>query len=429
MKQVLFPFFLVLFAQISFAQQDSMPVYSSFTTKESRDRMYRERVDSSIMTGLSTPLTDTTEGDWNDAFWSMELILYRSDFATKRLYEAWNTINHRSEYFQKNLIELSYSDYPKQFKKQAESLLRATTSESVFIRCAEYILQADAAPATKHFILNLLHAKFRNSKEFGLTLLRSRIATYGEKKPAPPLKDIFSKNFLPGQTVIYSLQRKNRDYPGIAVIRKPDGFFVKESDSSLFSASQLARSILNYPYYITNGNTPQGIFRWTGFEVSKLLFIGPTPNIQMSMPYEASPSVFFDDSGLVNANWTKEMYGSLLPASWKNYPGMYESFFAGKMGRYAIIMHGTTVDPSYYKGQPYYPQTPSLGCLCSYEEWNAQGIRVKSNLQQIDDALASIGASDGYVVVIELNDLKKAVSPDDIRPIITALEKKLAKEQ
>jgi hypothetical protein len=78
-------------------------------------------------------------------------------------------------------------------------------------------------------------------------------------------------------------------------------------------------------------------------------------------------------------------------------------------------MHGTAVNPEFYKGQTYYPQTPSLGCLCSYEEWNKNGVRIKSNQQQIDDALDSIGSSSGYVVVIELNDEKKAVSIDEIK--------------
>jgi hypothetical protein len=125
----------------------------------------------------------------------------------------------------------------------------------------------------------------------------------------------------------------------------------------------------------------------------------------------------------MNATWDKEMYAFLLPESWKNYEGIYESFYAGANGRSAIIMHGTTVDPVYYKGKSYYPQTPSLGCLCSYEEWNAKGIRVTSNQQQIDDALDSFDASNGYVVVIELNNLKKPVTIDEIKPFMLQVEK------
>jgi hypothetical protein len=209
----------------------------------------------------------------------------------------------------------------------------------------------------------------------------------------------------------------------MVVIRRPDGSFVKNNDSSYFHTSQLARAVTNFPFYLTNGNTPQGIFRWTGFAISKLAFIGPTPNLQMTMPFEVTPPVFFNDTGLLGRTWDKEMYGSLLPASWKAYEGAYESFYAGANGRSAIIMHGTTVDPVYYKGKSYYPQTPSLGCLCSYEEWNAKGMRVKSNQQQIDDALDSFDASSGYVVVIELNSAPKPVTIDEIKPFMLRAEK------
>jgi hypothetical protein len=198
---------------------------------------------------------------------------------------------------------------------------------------------------------------------------------------------------------------------------------MKNNDSTYFHTSQLARAVTNYPFYITNGNTPQGIFRWTGFAISGLAFIGPTPNLQMVMPFEVKPSVFFNDTSLVNSSWQKEMYSSLLPTSWQGYEGMYESFYAGANGRSAIIMHGTTVDPSYYKGKSYYPQTPSLGCLCSYEEWNAKGIRVKSNQQQIDDALDTFDASNGFVVVIELNDEKKPVTIDEVKTFMMKAEK------
>ena len=127
--------------------------------------------------------------------------------------------------------------------------------------------------------------------------------------------------------------------------------------------------------------------RFSGFDVSRLLYIGPTPNLQLQLPYEATPDAFFADSTLIDSSWNKELYASLLPASWRNYDGIYESFYAGEMGRSAVIMHGTTIDPEFYKAETYYPQTPSLGCLCSYEEWDSSGYRISSNQQQIVNAL------------------------------------------
>ena len=407
-------------AATTFAQTKDT-IFFPFASKASRTQQYKNLVDTTIYQYLSEPLNDDNEGAWNEAFWSMELIVYKNDYSKQKLTVAWSKANKLSEYFQKNLLEVTYALYPAVFNTQATALMKSTTSVPVFIRCAEYILRTDASEKIKSAIQSLITTKFKGIAHPGLDILQTRVTTWNKPIELPSLKDIFSKNFLGNQTIIYSLQRKSRAYAGLVVIRKPDGSFVKNTDSSIFHTAQLARAVTNYPFYISNGNTPQGIFRFTGFEVSKLAFIGPTPNIQMGMPFEMKPSVFFGDSGLVNTTWQKEMYASLLPASWKNYDGMYESFYAGTMGRYDIIMHGTAVNPEFYKGQTYYPQTPSLGCLCSYEEWDKNGMRIKSNQQQIDDALDSIGSSNGYVVVIELNDEKKAVSIDEVKKYLAPI--------
>ena len=233
----------------------------------------------------------------------------------------------------------------------------------------------------------------------------------------PSLKDIFDTNFLKGQTIIYSLQRSNRDYAGLVIIRKSDGSFLKDSSGNYFHTAQLARAITNYPFYITNGNTPQGILRFSGFEVSRLLYIGPTKNLQLQLPYETTPDLFFANNTLIDSFWNKALYASLLPGSWKAYNGMYESFYAGAMGRSAVIMHGTTIDPAFYKDQAYYPQTPSLGCLCSYESWDSSGYRISSNQQQIVDALNSIDSNNGYVVVIDIDNKKQDVNINEVKTI------------
>ncbi len=424
MKKYLCLFYSLIFATQLFAQgQSTDPVYFESTTQQNRIRLYKQLVDTSIRQYLSDPIADSTEGEWNEAFWSIELLVYKNDFIKKKLTEAWKKADGLSEYFQNNLLEVCYAVYPTEFKKQVNDLLNKTTSIPVFIRCAEYLLEADQSLVTRNAIQTLIDTKFTGANHAGLTIIKNRLSSWRQTKPLPTLNDVLNKNFLAEQTVIYSLQRKNRNYPGIVIIRRPDGSFVKNKDSSFFHVSQLARAVTNYPFYITNGNTPQGIFRWTGFGISGLAFIGPTPNLQLVLPYEVNPSVFFADSGLVNTAWQKEIYSSMLPASWKNYEGMYESFYAGSTGRSAIIMHGTTVDPAYYKGQLYYPQTPSLGCLCSYEEWDKKGFRVKSNQQQIDDALDTFDASNGYVVVLELNDEKKPVSIDEVRKFMLQAEK------
>lgn len=397
-------------------------VFSKVTTAQAKAARYNYLMDTTIRQYLQEPLNEDNEGEWNDALWSLELLQYKDEFTKQKLMIAWSKAAQLSDYFQKNLLETTYSLYKKEFKQQALQLMKQTKSVSIFVRCAEYVLRADSANG-KVLLNALIKQKFPNDNSVGLQLLKSRLAV--KKPPAlPPLKDVFDSNFLKGQTVIYSLQRSNRDYAGLVLIRKADGTFLKDSAGNYFHTAQLARAITNYPFYITNGNTPQGILRFSGFDVSRLLYIGPTPNLQLQLPFETTPAAFFADSSLTDTAWSSALYASLLPPAWKNYAGIYESFYAGEKGRSAIIMHGTTIDPAFYKSQTYYPQTPSLGCLCSYEEWNDSGYRVSSNQQKIVDALHSIGAGNGYVVVIDINNMHQNVTIDEVKELPDGLDNK-----
>ncbi len=420
------PYVLILilvFTSVVLSAQPALSdsIYSKVTTKQAREQRYKFLVDTTIKQYLADPLNDDNEGEWNEALWSMELLQYKDAFTKQKLVVAWNNAAQLSDDFQKNLLETTYSLYKKEFKTQALQLMQQTKSAGIFIRCAEYVLRADPENA-KPLIASLIKQKFPADSSTGLQILSSRITT-AQPASLPPLQDIFSANFLKGQTVIYSLQRSNRDYAGLVIIRKPDGSFLKDTEGNYFHTAQLAKAITAYPFYITNGNTPQGILRFSGFDVSHLLYIGPTKNLQLQLPYEATPDAFLTDSSLQDSSWYKELYASLLPASWKNYNGIYESFYAGAMGRSAVIMHGTTIDPEFYKDQPYYPQTPSLGCLCSYEAWDSSGHRISSNQQQIVDALNSIGSSNGYVVVIDINDKHQDVEIDEVKSLLDSFDK------
>jgi len=341
----------------------------------------------------------------------MELMLYKTPYTKDRLAQAWKKAPGLAENFQKALLEVTYTLYPSSFTGEVNDLLKSTKSPAIFIRCAEYLMLTNTI--SRESIKNILQKNFKNNEFTGFKILKQRLRKHQPVK-RPPLRDIFNKNFLPGQTVVYSIHRQNRNYPGLVLVRNADGSFVKEQDGTLFHTAQLARAITNYPFYITNGNTPQGIYRWTGFDTATNLYIGPTPTLQMVMPFETNPGVFLSNINDTSSIWNPPMYGALLPPSWKNYDGMYESYYAGAMGRSEIIMHGTTINPGYYKGQPYFPQTPSLGCLCSYEAWDDAGKRVESNQQKIVNALSSTGRSNGYVIVIELDNKNKPVTLQDV---------------
>lgn len=417
-------FCAVLIIQLLFytgilAQTDST-LYVKDAIKATREKIHSNIVNNSITKNLSTPLTDTTEENWQDAFYALELINYRSPWVDARIQLAFDSVEKRSTDFQRALLELAYSNYKGRFTRAAALLLQKTQDPRIFAMAAEYYLASDKDQNAWNKIVQ--HFSKRHDKDKGIAvyygLFTGLISGYSEIKN----QGIFIRNLtsaVPGEVLLISFQRKNRDYPGIALIRDASGNFVRDKVGKIFGVPQLARSTNNLPFYLTNGNTPQGFFKMNGFDVSRSMAIGPTTNIQLIMPFETSPQQFFKDPSLTENTWTEELYKKLLPESLQDYLPLYESFYAGKAGRTEIIAHGTTVNPEYYKNRPYYPLTPTQGCLCTKEIWSmVDGRRMESDQQKLVNALKKAGAANGYCIVVEIDDQQKPVSLNDILPFI-----------
>jgi hypothetical protein len=156
-----------------------------------------------------------------------------------------------------------------------------------------------------------------------------------------------------------------------------------------------------------------------GTASSKNGFIGPTINLQLTMPGEASIQHFASDSTITDTVWTSLHYQQLLPQSWKNYQPFFESYYAGLAGRTEIIAHGTTINPEWYSKMSCYPFTPSLGCLCTKEFWSpVDGSRTFSDQQLLADAVQKAGGANGYLLVIELDDKAQAVSNAEVQALL-----------
>jgi hypothetical protein len=418
-------FFVVFFIlSVSFSKlfaQYDVPLYTSYTTDAARTKMNERLIKNSITKNLLLPLSDSTEENWQEAFDAMEVMNYHSPFVQSKLDAAFDSLGNRSTSFQRGLLELAYTNYPGRFIMQTNVLLEETVDPKIFAVCAEYLLQHNKTEIEKKLLLQKLLEKFTDSayKNPVLFMLTTRLKPkdINDQPVHQLLKDILNKDFLPNQIVMYSFQRKNRDYPGMVLIRKADGNFVTDSSGNIFHLPQLARSISNLPGYLRNGNTPQGIFKMFGFGVSMSNFIGPTANVQMGMPVELSIQKFMDDSTILDSSWTIDWYQKLIPKKLRNFLPLYDSYYAGLAGRSEIIAHGTTIDPNFYSGKPYYPLTPTQGCLCTKEIWN--GKRLESDQQKLINGLLKAGGGNGYCVVIEIDDKHAPVTIKDLLPYLS----------
>ena len=407
-----------LLSNTNFAQPASL--YLKSTLKENRDKLYRNLVRNTINKNLSLTLTDSTEDNWQDAFGAVELINYKSPWVEGRLQLAMDGITSRSARFQRALIELAYSNYPDKYYQPVKQLLMQADDAKIFAMCAAYILQSKHAQEDANFLS--VKTKQQLAAKLGDPILEQllyHINNLSTPLALPSVKSFLQKSYLPGRVLLISFQRKNRNYPGLVIIRDVYGNVMKDSTGQYFSVPQLARSLSNLPHYLTNGSTPQGIFRMKGYEVSRASFIGPTVNVQLTMPFEKSPKYFYGDSSITDSTWSMQQYKNLLPKNFRDYYPMYQSYYAGKAGRTEIIAHGTTVNPAYYLNQPYYPLTPTMGCLTSKEIWDEKtGRRIESDQQKIINTLIKAGGAEGYAIVINIDDKQAPVTLADILPFL-----------
>ncbi|MDO9374432.1 MAG: hypothetical protein Q7T76_08435 [Ferruginibacter sp.] len=411
-------FVAILIPGLMFGQTVT-PIFYKGAIKEKRISLQKNLVQQTIIKGLSMPLGEVTEDYWIDAFGAMELLRYQSPWTDGRVHLAFDSIAGRSPYFQRSLMELAYANYDERLSDKVTRLMNSTTELKTYAMCVEFLLRNNPKrlPLIKEDEVKRRLVKNQKDEAIAHELFR-RLKTSGNS-PRPSLEDILDPEFLKNHRVLFSFQRKDRNYPGIALVRDSTGRFVTEVGGQVIAVAQLARSISNLPGYLTNGNTPQGIFRMYGLDTSKSNFIGPTSNIQLTMPFETSLKHFMADTTITDTTWTEKWYKKLLTGNLKKYPAFYESFYAGQAGRTEIIAHGTTVDPEFYKSQPYYPQTPTMGCLCTIETWSeADGKRLYSDQERLVAALLKTGGVHGYCVVVELDAEERPVTLQDVLPWI-----------
>jgi hypothetical protein len=318
-------------------------------------------------------------------------------------------------------MEMLYSNYPEKYYQQVKLLLMQTSDAKIFAMCAAYILNSSKGQEELSYLKVKTQQQLEKQPNHPiLEQLQYQLQMFDTKLEVPDLSPLLLPDYLKGHNIVFSFQRKNRNYPGLVLVRKADGTFVRDSSTGFpFSVPQLARSINNLPGYITNGNTPEGVFRMKGYDVSTNGFIGPTVNVQLTMPFERSVGHFTANDDNRDTLWDIRYYQQLLPASLQNYYPLLQSYFAGKAGRTEIIIHGTTVNPEYYREEPYYPLTPTMGCLTSKEIWDeATGRRAESDQQKIIQALITAGGANGYTIVVNIDDEQRPVMLADLLPIL-----------
>ena len=336
------------------------------------------------------------------------------------LLEALPTLGQREPEFQRALLTAAHTLYPAESAPLIWPLLPQLTASKPFAIAAYTLLQADGAAADR--LRALLPQQFPAWADDARLTALMRLLSPSAAVP-PPLPELLAAPLRPGFPVIYSLQRPGRQQMGLVLVRAADGRFVRDATGQLFNSPQLALARSGLPGTITNGNTPQGLFTLVGAGTATNPNIGPTPYLHSKLPVEATVAEFEHVDIADTAEWSSAVYASFLPESWRGWPPFQEAWLAGRAGRDELLVHGTTINPAYYAGAPYFPGTPQQGCMISSEDWDpATGSLLASRhltLAQTYAAASPRPDMAGYLIVVEVPG-EGAVTPGEALALVTA---------
>lgn len=392
-------FFIVLIVLVLFGACSDR-YFSDRATQDNRQN-FREKITHLIPAKALSHIADSI--DWDEVFWAFPAFNQTNDTIFKIYKKAVDNYSHLNANQRYNFW-LAINGINKPFEKL--SLVKiAELEQNCKVKVAAAFCLYNKYDT---LLININSPQGLYQKLFAQHLNDTSFKSISFAN----LKKVLSNNEYAGRKNIISLQPKNRNYSGRAIVLNGNGEIVTNNQGKPKTFSQLARSAANYPHFLTNGNTPCGVYSIQGIENSENRFIGPVPTIQTRLPFEVMPGAFFH--GQTNSTvWGQGIYKNLLP---KNAPQqMFQAFWAGKAGRSEIIIHGSTIDPEFFKKQPFYPHTPSLGCITGLEVWSEKnGKLLKSDQLELVDTYGKAIGEHGYLIVLNITNKNECLTENDI---------------
>ncbi len=419
---------VVLFLFIeSIAQYNKDLIQTNVVLNDKRKRFDEYMKNDVIRKTFTQPLDSDNEYKYESACLAASQFMIKTNVVKAgfdTLFLHYDSIEYST---QRALLEAVYGLYPNEYVSAVSSLHIKEKNPKLFAMQAVYLYRNDSSHQHSKGLLQQLQSSFSFIDTMPvLQSLQLYLKNEVKEKqtPTPPLSSLFSYQKKEGKQIIYSLQRWNRDYPGLAIIQNGDGSFARDSSGKLLVFQQLARSASNLPYFLTSGSTPQGIYSVQGTAISHNNLIGPTPNLQLLLPHE-NDDLYWHEKWDSSASFLQN-YLLLLPADWRTYLPMQEALEAGAAGRTAIIAHGSTIDPDYFRNLPFYPLTPTLGCLCAKETWNifTGKLNESDQFSFINTYLAKQDDEAGYLLVINVDNKQAPVTREEVEKWVDNFEKK-----
>lgn len=403
-------------------------IHSDFVMAERRASFKKYLIEKTIRETFSGPLNPNTAYKFENACLSATQFLIKNPYSQRGFDKMFGQYFRLDRSARLALLTAVYGVFPATYETKIKEIMPYEKDPKCFAIAALYQFRMDSSIQFKNNLLSQMRRQFANSHQIAiLNELTKYLQQYRNqiRTPSPNIQELFRYQQLWKQKTIYSFQRWDRNYSGLCIVQLKNGRFARDSSGKLLMFKQLARAGSGLPYFITNGNTPQGVYRIAGARVSVNKLIGPTPTLQSIIPFQ-SDSVYYRDLPRDISVSPLDNYKKLLPPSWQSYPPMQESFYAGKVGRRYIVVHGSTLDKGFFEGWPFYPNSPTDGCLSTLESWDeSTGGLIRSEQLQLVNTFLKTPDNMGILEVINLDNKKENVTPQEIEALVRTFESTL----
>ncbi|HEY4111684.1 hypothetical protein [Puia sp.] len=404
-------------AVMAMAQTRREDIHTDFVLYNKRVALENDLRDRVVARHFAAPLDSNTEDGYLSGCWAVAQFLFDGPAVMQgfdHLFAGYKSLSYDTK---RALLEAVYAVAPDRYRQEVNAVMAQEADARLFALCTVYLFRLDMGVENANGLKIGMVERFPGYDTIPVLQELQHYLSFTRKK-TPAIAELFAYQQKTGAKTIYSFQRWDRDFGGLAIVQNADGRFVRDENGRLQVFQQLARSGPGLPYFLTNGNTPQGVYSIQGTDISRTNFIGPTPNLQLLLPGEGKWKDYFHDPDSVGGD-SLQRYRELLPPGWRDYTPMMEAWSAGAIGRTEIIAHGTTIDPEYFKGRPFYPLTPTMGCLCAKELWNpTTGHLLVSEQNNLVNAFLSTPGRKGFLIVVNLDDQRKAVSREEVERLI-----------
>lgn len=390
MNKTLAIVFFLACTSFGFAQSKAFP----FASKNARENLLI-KLNDSIINPSAKEFLGNKSINWSSYAWATTYLIDDSNQNQAVLQKALQNYNQLEKSDLQKVFESVFACFPNQFVPEIQIIAEnESVNEKIFATAINYLDQ------NKIEVEYLLKSKFKNSNHPIIQALKNQFQPNYIPISISDLERIISFNRDKKTKYLYSIQHKDRNKVGKVFIQSESGLLEKEKGKVIF-IDQLARSATNLPMYVTNGNTPVGVFKIDSLHKSENVFIGPTLAFVTFLPFECNAALFYS---IPATEYTLENYLSFFPKEIQKNTLLQQTYWAGKAGRSEIHFHGTTIDSNLYSGKEFYPQTPSMGCLCSNETWDINGNLIESGQQKLVDTWLKTPIEKGYAYVLELQE-------------------------